>query len=143
MAATHQSAEDLGTPSAIVCTNASGTATNLIAGAANRHARRVVNETDAATVTPNADITDLSTLTSVSQTTTIANLSGTPVTGQLWGIRIKSASVQTLAYGNKFRGSTDLALVTSTSGSALTDYFLFQYNFADSTWDFLAKNMGF
>ncbi len=143
MTITHQSAEDYGTPSALVGTNITGTATGFTVGAANRHARRVVTETDAATVTPNADITDVSVLTSVSQTTTIANLSGTPVNGQLWSIRIKSSSAQILAYGGAFRGSTDLALVLLTSGSSLTDYFIFQYNFADSKWDFLAKNMGF
>ncbi len=50
--------------------------------------RRVVAQTDAATVTVNADVTDLAALATLSQATDFANPSGTPTDGQLLEIRV-------------------------------------------------------
>jgi hypothetical protein len=104
---------------------------------------RVITLTDAATVTPDADSTDIGVLTSLSQNTTIASPTGTPLTFQSLRLRIKSSSVRTLTWGTAYRGSTDMSLPAETSGSNLTDYMTFWYNTADSKWDFLGKNFGF
>lgn len=120
-----------------VTTSATQTLTN------KRITERVVTLTDAATVTLNADTTDVGILTSLSQTTEFANPSGTPTNGQIIRLRIKSTSARTLTFGSQFRGSVDLALPTATSGSSLTDYYMFMYNSADTKWDYLAKNAGF
>lgn len=96
-----------------------------------------------ATVTPNADTTDVGYLTALSQDTLFVNPSGTPANGQRLTIRIKSTTARALTWGNKYRGSTDLPLPSLTSGSTLTDYIGFIYNSADTKWDYLAKNFGF
>lgn len=82
-------------------------------------------------------------ITSVSGALTINNATGTPANWQKLVIRIKSAASQTLSFGADYRGSTDLALPTATTGSSKTDYFMFAYNTADSKWDYMAKTMGF
>lgn len=105
--------------------------------------RRVVSLTDAATVTPNSDTTDVGILTSLSQDSTIANPTGTPVDGQQLMLRIKSTVARNLTFGAQYRGSADLALPTATSGGSLTDYLGFIWNAADSKWDYFAKNSGF
>lgn len=105
--------------------------------------KRVVTLTDAATVTPNADTTDIGVLTTLSQSTTLANPSGTPVNGQSIIIRVKSTTARTWTFGSQYRGSTDAALPSATSGSSLTDYMGFMWNSADSKWDYIAKSFGF
>lgn len=104
---------------------------------------RTVSLTDAATVTPNSDTTDIGILTSLSQNTTLANPTGTPVDSQKLMLRIKSTVARTLTFGAQYRGSTDLALPAATSGGGLTDYLGFIWNAADSKWDYLAKNFGY
>lgn len=103
---------------------------------------RVVALTDAATVTPNADTTDVGVLSSVSQGITIANPTGTPEDRQLLQIDLISASTQTIAYGNKFRASADVALVTDTTGTAKLDSLLFRWHDSAQKWTATAKNMG-
>ena len=104
---------------------------------------RVVELTDGATVTPNSNTTDIGLLLTLSQNSTIANPTGSPVSGQKLMIRIKSSSSRTLTWGSQYRGSTDLSLPTATTGSSLTDYLGFQWNAQDSKWDLLALNAGF
>lgn len=108
-----------------------------------RVTKRVVTLTDAATVTVNSDTTDMGILTSLSQATLIDNPTGTPTDGQILEIRIKSTTTRALTYGSQFRGSTDLTLLAATTGSSKTDYMLFQWNAADSKFDYLSKNAGF
>jgi len=108
-----------------------------------RLTRRVVTLTDAATVTPNADTTDMGLLTSLSQDTTLANPSGTPTSGQMLELRVKSSVSRTWTFGSQYRGSTDLPLPAASSGANKTDYLLWQWNAEDSTWDFVSKNFGF
>jgi hypothetical protein len=104
---------------------------------------REVTLTDAATVTPNANTTDIGILTSLSQNTVIANPTGTPTGTQVLRLRIKSSAVRTLTWDTAYRGSTDISLPAETSGSNLTDYMTFWYNTTDSKWDFIGKNFGF
>lgn len=103
---------------------------------------RVVVLTDAATVTPNADTTDVGTLASVSQTTTLANPSGTPVNAQRLMIRIKSSAAQTLNFGTKYRAGTDIPLPTATVGSSKIEYLGFIYHSTDDKWDLIAHVRG-
>ena len=104
---------------------------------------RVEQLTDAATVTPNADLYNRGYLASVSQATVIADPSGTPGNFQQYILRITSAASQTLSFGSQFRATAANPLPASTSGSGLTDYYGFHWNAASSTWDQLAKSEGF
>lgn len=99
--------------------------------------------TDAATVTPNSTSYQMGILTTLSQTTTFANPTGSPVNGQRYTLRIKSTTARTLNWGSEYRGSSSQALPTSTTGSSKTDYIMFLYNAQDTKWDMLATNFGF
>lgn len=105
--------------------------------------KRLVALADGATVTPNADTTDEATIAAMSQGFTLANPTGTPVNGQELEVRIISASTQTIAYGNQFLGSTDLALPTATTGSGKTDFLTFEWQSTASKWCLLGKCFGF
>jgi hypothetical protein len=107
-----------------------------------RITRRIETLTDAATVTPDCDNYDGGVLATVSQTTTIANPTGTPTDTQLYLLRIKSSAVRTLAFGTQFRGSTDLALPSATTGSSKTERHLFEWHAGDSKWDIIATIVG-
>lgn len=106
---------------------------------------RVVTLTDAATVTPNADTTDVGILTSLSQTTTMAAPTGTPEDGQRLQLRIKSSTARSLTWNSAYRFGTDITstMYAATSGGSLTDYIGFQYNSADSKWDCIALARGY
>jgi hypothetical protein len=104
---------------------------------------RVATLTDAATVTPATDSFDGGILTTLGQATQFINPTGTPTNGQRYWIRVKSTTTRALTYDTQYRGSVDLPLLAATTGSSKTDYLIFQWNSADSTWDFLSKNAGF
>lgn len=112
-------------------------------GGGGSSAGTVETLTDAATVTPSwSNIGGI--LTSLSQTTQIANFTGTPTNlSSVYVLRIKSASAQTLTFDTQFRGSADLALPGATSGSNLTDYLVFRWNSTGSKIDFVGRNFGF
>lgn len=115
----------------------------LIGGPSSSIRPRVVALTDAATVTPNADTTDIGTLSSLSQATLIQNPSGTPYDGQRMEIAIASSTSRALTYGTNIVGSTDLPLPAATSGSNLIDTMLLQYFSGPGKWRMMAKNFGF
>lgn len=106
---------------------------------------RTLTDATPVTVTVGSTISgDMGILTTLSQNSTISNPStGTPTDGQLLRLRIKSTSARTLTWSSQYRGSVDMALPTTTSGSSLTDYMAFIWNAADSKWDFVAKTAGF
>ena len=116
--------------------------TDALARSANN---RTVAVSDGTTITPNADTSDNVTQanTQSAGTLTMAAPTGTPSDGQKIVIRIKSTNAQTFSWNGIYRGSTDLALPTSTSGTSKTDYIGFIYNSADNKWDLLAKTFGF
>lgn len=98
--------------------------------------------TDAATVTPNCDLNAGGNLLTLSQNTTLANPTGTPVDGQEYILRVKSVSARTWTWGSQYRGGT-VALQVATSGSSKTDYLRFRYNAADTKWDQIQLNLNF
>ncbi len=108
-----------------------------------RVTKRVETLTDAATVTPASDTNDGGKLLTLSQSTTIANPTGTPTPFQQYVLRVTSASAQALTWGGAYRGSTALPLPALTTGGAKTDYLGFQWNADSSTWDMLALSQGY
>jgi hypothetical protein len=107
-----------------------------------RITQRVVTLTDAATVTPNADTTDMGILTTLSQATLFANPTGTPTDGQRLTIRIKSTTARALTYGTEYRGGT-MPCPSTTSGASLTDYIGLIRNTADTKWDCVSFASGY
>ncbi len=127
----------------VTVTNTGPSASSTTTFTNKRITQRVATLTDAATVTPDVDSFDGGFLATLSQNSTIANPAGTPTNFQQYVLRIKSTSSRTLTWGSQFRGSTDVALPTVTSGGSLTDYLGFQWNSADSKWDMVGKIFGF
>lgn len=105
--------------------------------------KRVVVLADAATVTPSCDTTDIGSLATLSQATTIANPTGSPLDGQQLQLRITSAAAQSLSFGTAYGGSTAVALPATTTGSSKTDYLGFQYSSAAGKWHLLALAQGY
>jgi hypothetical protein len=107
--------------------------------------KRVVAVTDATSITPNADTSDIVTQANTQSlgTLTMNAPTGSAVNGQGIVIRISSTAVQTFSWNSIYQGSADLPLPTATSGAGLTDYVGFIYNSTASKWQLLAKNFGF
>jgi len=104
----------------------------------DRHQPLVVSTTSTATLTINADITDIYILTAQAAGLTIAAPTGTLYQGQKLIIRIKdNGTARALTWNSIFRASTDLALPTTTILSK-TLYLGFIYNLTDTKWDLLA-----
>lgn len=96
--------------------------------------------TSNATWAPNADTTDIFTVTAqAAAATTISNPSGTPVQGQKLTVRVKdNGTARALTWsGSQWRASSDLPLPTTTVLSK-TMYLGFIYNSTDTKWDLLA-----
>jgi hypothetical protein len=106
-------------------------------------AKRTQTLTNAASVTFNVDSFDGGVLTALSQTTNFVNPTGTPVNGQQYLLRVKSTSSQSLTWDTQFRGGSDTALPSATTGSTKTDYYGFSWNAADSKWDIIAVTKGY
>lgn len=106
---------------------------------------RVVVIADGASITINADTTDIATQanTQAAGTLTVNAPTGTPVNGQKIMLRLLSSNVQTFSWNAVFAGSTDLALPTASSGSSKYDYMGFIYNSTAAKWQIIAKNFGF
>lgn len=98
---------------------------------------------DAATVALDAQNNDGGRLNTVSQGITIQNPSGSPVTFQKYMLRVKSVSSQTITWGSKFRGSSDIPLPATTFGGTLISYYGFLYHATDDKWDLIALVRGF
>ena len=106
---------------------------------------RVISYTDQSSITINADTTDtaIQTYTGIAGTLTINAPTGTLVNGQKVLYRLITTNAQTFSFNAIFRGSTDLTLPTTSSGSSKADYLAFIYNSGASKWDLLAKNFGY
>lgn len=149
----------LGTPSSGTVTNLTGTASININGTVGATTpttgvfttitgavvARVVVIADGTSITVNADTTDMATQanTQAAGTLTVNAPTGTPLNGQKFILRIRSTNVQTFSWNAAFQGSTDVALPTASSGSALYDYMGFIYNSTAAKWQMIAKVFGF
>jgi hypothetical protein len=117
-----------------------GAAWNNVGGGSS--ALRIVTLTDASTVTPNADTTDIGILTSLSQTTSFANPSGTPTNGQLLQIRITSSTSRSISFGTAYTTASSLSLATATTGGGVEDYIGFRYSSNASKWVLIGTTIG-
>jgi hypothetical protein len=106
---------------------------------------RVVAVGDSATITMNADISDMVTQTNTqpSGTLTINPPLGTPVNGQKLMLRIQCTNPQSLIWTSVFTGSVEVSLPLTTTGSGKYDYVGFVYNAPVSKWQMIARNFGF
>lgn len=90
------------------------------------------------TFTPVSITNDMGVMTALSQATTIAAPTGSPVQGEKLLFRIKdNATARALTWNAIYRASSDLALPSTTIISK-TLYVLFVYNSTDTKWDCLA-----
>lgn len=91
------------------------------------------------TFTPVSITNDMCVATALSQATTIAAPTGSPVQGERLIIRLKdNGTARALTWNAIYRASSDLALPTTTVLSK-TIYCGFIYNSTDTKWDLLAK----
>lgn len=99
---------------------------------------RVGTAASSASITINANTTDIFEVTALAVGTTFNAPSGTPANGQRLIIRIKdNGGAQTIAWNAIFRASPDQVLPTSTTAGK-TQYNAFIWNSTDSKWDFLS-----
>jgi hypothetical protein len=90
------------------------------------------------TFTPVSLTNDVGVMTALSQATTIAAPTGSPVQGEKLLLRLKdNGTARALTWNAIFRASTDLALPATTILSK-TLYCGFFYNSTDSKWDLVA-----
>jgi len=99
---------------------------------------RSISTASTGTLTPDVSAEDVFILTGQSATLTLANPTGTPVNGQKIIVRIFNTTGQTINYGTQYRGSSDLALPTTTTSNR-TIYLGFIYNADNTKWDLIAK----
>jgi hypothetical protein len=94
---------------------------------------RVVSLVDGATITPNADTTDVATIT-LGGNRTMAAPTGTPVSGQVLIFKITQDGTgsRTLSWNAAFVFPTGTPTLTTTAG--VDDYMTFRFNGATSKW---------
>ena len=100
---------------------------------------RVYNTASNTSLTPEISTYDIFEITALAGAITINNHStSTPTAGEKMIIRIKdNGTARGISYGTYYRGSSDLALPTTTIISK-TMYLGFIWNVADTKWDMLA-----
>ena len=102
-------------------------------------APRTATVASSATPTPNADTTDIYTVTALAEAAAFGAPTGTPTNGQRLLIRIKdNATSRALSWNAAYRAGTDVALPTATVISK-TQYVGFIWNSTDSKWDLVAS----
>lgn len=99
---------------------------------------KVSTVTSASTITPNADVTDIYTVTALAVAPTFAAPSGVPLEGQKLILRIKDNGTARALTWNAIYRAMGTALPTTTVLSK-TLYLGFVYNFTDSKWDLIAS----
>lgn len=105
--------------------------------------KREVTIASSATPTPNADTTDIYTITALAAAAVFGAPTGTPTQGQTLIIRIKdNAIARALSFNAIYRAGTDLALPTTTVISK-TMYVGFIYNSTDAKFDLMLVAEGF
>lgn len=118
------------------------TATSTTTLTNKRITPRITTIASSATPTPDADASDMFTVTALAAGATFAAPTGTPTDGQQLLIRIKdNGTARALGWNAAYRGGTDIALPTTTVLSK-TMYIQFVYNFADTIWDLVGLTDG-
>lgn len=99
--------------------------------------------TDGATVTIDAALGNICTITLGGNRTFAAPTS--PTNGQVMCVLVKQDGIgsRTITWNAVFRFSADLPSPTLTTTAGLKDKMIFQYDGADSKWDFLSIVKGF
>ena len=113
-----------------------GTTTQFTAGVVSR----VVGYSSAASTTINLNTTDVAT-TTINQPTTFVNPTGTAYDGQMFEIRARATTTQTIYWGTNFASSTDLVNVASVASG--TTRFLFEYRQDVQKWELVGKLGGY
>lgn len=98
---------------------------------------RVTTITSSASPTPNADTTDIYTITALAVDPTFGAPTGTPTEGQQLIIRIKdNGATKALAYNAIYRSIGTTFPVATTANKTM--YLGFIYNATDNKWDFVS-----
>lgn len=116
-----------------------------IRGALKVWVPRAVSIPYAATITPNADTTDVANIGALTGNVTIANPSGTPADGQRLFLRLSQDATggRTITWGNTYAFGSDVtaALIPSTASAKWR--MVFQWCAATSKWDAVGIARGF
>lgn len=104
---------------------------------AKRITPRIGTVTDAATITPTGDDSDMYTVTALAQAATIAAPSGTPVNGQKLVLRLLDNGTGRALTWNAIYRVIGVTLPTTTVATK-THYIGMIYNSASTTWDVVA-----
>ena len=94
--------------------------------------KRTITETNNATPSINADLTDIYGLTAQTVDITSVSVTGTPENGQLLWVYVIGTASRAIAWGSSFESST-VTLPTTTSGTNRLDVG-FVYNSSTSKW---------
>jgi hypothetical protein len=105
-------------------------------------ALRIVSLTDASTVAPNADTTDIGVLASLSQNTTFATPSGTPSDRQLLQLIISTSVSRTIDFSSGYTTASSLYLPEATTGGGVEDCIGFRYSSPISKWVMIGTTIG-
>ena len=98
--------------------------------------KRVVGYASASSITVNSDTTDIATST-INQTCSIANPTGTPTDSRMFELRALATTTQTITFGTGYASSTDLNFPSNVASG--TTRFLFEYDINRSKWDLVGK----
>lgn len=130
------------TSDAFTVASSSGTAVFTVGGGNNNVSYtgvpipRTVGYTASSTITINGDSTDIAT-TTVNQTTTFANPTGSLKDHQALQVEIRATTTTTVSWGTAFASSTDLSNITSVASG--TTILTFRYDKYVSKWFLLGK----
>ena len=106
---------------------------------------RTVTVAFAATVTPNADTTDVLNIGALTAAITIANPTGTPVDGQKLTLRLQQDAVgaRAITWGAAFAFGSDVTLATIPGSASAKWEQVFEWNATDARWRAVAIVRGF
>ena len=69
------------------------------------------------------------------------SLTGTPVEGQSFILRITSSTSQTISWGTLYSAGAGIALPTATTGTGTVDYLGFRYNAVTVKFELVATTI--
>lgn len=106
---------------------------------------RVISITYSATVTPNADTTDVANVGTLTGTVTIANPTGTPTDGQKLTLRLAQDGTggHVITWGDVYAFGTDVTTDLLPTDASETWEMLFQWHAGSSKWRAVGISRGF